>query len=134
MQPNGWSFLRFSKGTSREILKAFDNFNYINGRLTSDDNLVNVPKVEITVILTNNKISALYLDEKFRGSKSHTLVCTQFLCALNVQLGGDLKMSYNAMGKFYHNLLMQALSKSGHKETVDFIKITDLVININNFL
>ena len=43
-------------------------------------------------------------------------------------------MSYNAMGKFYHNLPMQALSKSGHKETVDFIKITDLVININNFL
>ena len=76
MQPNDWSFLRFSKGTSREILKAFDNFNYINGRLTSDDNLVNVPKVEITVILTNNKISALYLDEKFKGSKSHTLVCT----------------------------------------------------------
>ena len=43
-------------------------------------------------------------------------------------------MSYNAMGKFYHNLLMQALSKSGHKETVDFIKITDLVINIKHFL
>lgn len=76
MQPNGWSFLRFSKGTSREILKAFDNFNYINGRLTSDDNLVNVTKVEIPVILTNNKISPLCLDEKFRGSKSHILVCT----------------------------------------------------------
>ena len=43
-------------------------------------------------------------------------------------------MSYNVMSKFYRNLLMQALSKSGHKETVDFIKITDLVININNFL
>ena len=76
MQPNGWSFLRFSKGTSTEKLKAFDNFNYINGRLTSDDNLVNVTKVEIPVILTNNKMSTLYLDEKFRGSKSHTLVCT----------------------------------------------------------
>ena len=47
-----------------------------NGRLTSDDNLVNVTKVEIPVILTNNKMSTLYLDEKFRGSKSHTLVCT----------------------------------------------------------
>ena len=43
-------------------------------------------------------------------------------------------MSYNAMRKFYHNLFMPALSKSGHKETVDFMKITDLVININNFL
>ena len=43
-------------------------------------------------------------------------------------------MSYNVMSKFYRNLLMQALSKPGHKETVDFIKITDLVININNFL
>ena len=31
-------------------------------------------------------------------------------------------MSYNTMSKFYHNLFMQALSKSGHKETVDFIK------------
>ena len=68
MQPNDWSFLRFSKGTSTEILKAFDNFNYINGRLTSDDNFVNVPKVEIPVILTNDKMSTLYLDEKFRRS------------------------------------------------------------------
>ena len=76
MQPNDWSFLRFSKRTSREILKAFANFNYNNGRLTSDDNLVSVPIVEIPVILTNNKISPLYLDEKFRGSKSHNLLCT----------------------------------------------------------
>ena len=68
MQPNDWSFSRFSKGTSTEILKAFDNFNYINGRLTSDDNFVNVPKVEIPVILTNDKMSTLYLDEKFRRS------------------------------------------------------------------
>ena len=68
MQPNDWSFLRFSKGTSTEILKAFDNFNYINGRLTSDDNFVNVPNVEIPVILTNDKMSTLYLDEKFRRS------------------------------------------------------------------
>ena len=68
MQPNDWSFLRFSKGTSTEILKAFDNFNYINGRLTSDDNFVNVPEVEIPVILTNDKMSTLYLDEKFRRS------------------------------------------------------------------
>ena len=43
-------------------------------------------------------------------------------------------MSYNPMSKFYHNLFMPALSKSGHKETVDFMKITDLVIHINNFL
>ena len=42
-------------------------------------------------------------------------------------------MSYNPMSKFY-NLFMPALSKSGHKETVDFMKITDLVIHINNFL
>ena len=49
-------------------------------------------------------------------------------------MGDDLKLSEDAMFKFYQNLLMQALSKSNHKITVNFIKISYLVRNINNFL
>lgn len=47
----------------------------------------------------------------FRGRKSHSLVCTQFLCALSTYLGSDRKVSKDAMTKFYQNLLMQALDK-----------------------
>ena len=77
---------------------------------------------------------SLHLYETFRGSKSHDSVCAQFFCTLNIQLGDDLKISKDAMSKFYHNLLMQTLRKPKHKITVNFIKISYLVININNFL
>ena len=40
------------------------------------------------------------------------LVCVYFLAVLNIHLGGEKIISKNAMSEFYHNLSMQALSKS----------------------
>ena len=40
MQLYGWSFFNFSQSSSREILKAFDYFHFINGRFLADDNLI----------------------------------------------------------------------------------------------
>ena len=84
-------------------------------------------------ILSDNEISPLLFIslQKFRGSKSDALVCTQFLCTLNIQLGVDLKIPEDAMSEFYRNLSIQVLSKSNHKIRVDFTKISDLVKNIN---
>ena len=72
-----------------------------------------------------------YLCERLRGGKSHGLVCTQFLCALNIQLGGDPNLSKDAMSEFYYNLLMQALSKSNHKILLNISETSDLAMNIN---
>ena len=94
MQLNSCSFLKFSKSTSREILKDFDYFSYIDGRFPEDDNLVNEPKDQILdFISTNNETLPPQLFERFRGNKS-ALVCSQFLCAFNIQLG-DLKLLKN---------------------------------------
>ena len=35
--------------------------------------------------------------------------------SLNIQLGGDPNLSKDAMSEFYHNLSLQALSKSNHE-------------------
>lgn len=46
MQLKGWSFvvgLNFSESGSREIMKAFDYFCYINGRFPKDNDLVSAP-------------------------------------------------------------------------------------------
>ena len=94
MQLNSCSFLKFSKSTSREILKDFDYFSYIDGRFPAHDNLVNEPKDRILdFISTNNETLPPQLFERLRGNKS-ALVCTRFLCAFNIQLG-DLKLLKN---------------------------------------
>ena len=71
---------------------------------------------------------ALY--ERFRVGKSHALVCTQFICALNIQLGDDDELSQEAMSEFYQNHLMQALSKSNSEILLNFDEISQLVRNI----
>ena len=71
---------------------------------------------------------ALY--ESFRVGKSHALVCTQSICALNIQLGDDDELSPEATSKFYQNHLMQALSKSNSEILLNFDTISELVRNI----
>lgn len=58
----------------------------------------------------------------------------QFLCALNNYLSGDREVSKDAMTELYHNLLMQALSKSNHEKSLDFNRTTELVKSINSIL
>lgn len=49
-------------------------------------------------------------------------------------LGRDQQISEGAVTKFYHNLSMQALSKSNSKIALDFTRISELVKNINSNL
>ena len=50
---------------------------------------------------------------------------------LNIFLGSDSKISKGAISKFFHNLLMQALSKSDDSVLKKFDSIGLLVKNIN---
>ena len=47
---------------------------------------------------------------------------------------GDQKISKDAITEFYHNVLMQTLSKLNHKITSDFARTSGLVISINSSL
>ena len=135
MQLNDWSFLNFSENDSREKMKPFDYFYYINRRLPTDNNLISAPDEEIPDFLnlwfSDQKIFTLLLYKLFRGTKSYGLVCTQFICALNIYLSKNRQISKDAMAGFYHNLSMQALSKSKYKITLDFTWTSKLVKSIN---
>ena len=54
----------------------------------------------------------LNLYEKFHLENSRGLVCMYFLAVLNIHLGDEKIIPKNAMSDFYHNVSMQALSKS----------------------
>ena len=70
---------------------AFGHFYYINGRFPADNNLINVAKGIIPhFIQTNNEVLPFYLCQKILPGISRCLVLIEFLCAFNVQLGGDL--------------------------------------------
>ena len=73
--------------------------------------------------------AALY--EKFSIGDTRALVCTQFMVALNIFLGGDSKISKDATSGFFHNLLIQALSKSDGRALIKFDRISLLVKYFN---
>ena len=56
------------------------------------------------------------------------------LASLLMYLGGSPSLSQRTMTEFYHNLSIQALSKSGDSVRLKFIAIVDLVKNIAQFL
>ena len=58
----------------------------------------------------------------------------RFLAALNVHLDGNKMISKNAMSEFFHNLSMQALSKSDDTIVIKFDAINRLNKILNDFL
>ena len=84
------------EANGRYFLKAFDYFYYITGHFPTDDNLVTVQKPKISSFIQADKeISPISSYEGFIGDKLHTLVCTDLLYALNIQLLNKL----NYLGK-----------------------------------
>ena len=43
MKLNGWSFVNLSENVSREVMKVFDYFYYVNGRFLTKNNLIGAP-------------------------------------------------------------------------------------------
>lgn len=135
VQLSSWIYLDLAESISREVMKVYDCFYYINGRFPQDDNLITLRKSKIPdFIQADEEIFPIALYKRFRGGKLHALVCTQILCVLNIHLQGNPKLSRNTMSTFYHNLSMQALSKSNSEVLQTFDAISDLVMNINYLL
>ena len=132
---NAFEFLNFQNNyISKELHNTYDFFFYKFGRFPGDLDLVKFPQDKIPKFLkTTDIISPVALYEKFSIGDTWGLVCTQFMAALNLNifLGSDSKISKGAISKFFHNLLMQALSKSDDSVLKKFDSIGLLVKNIN---
>ena len=64
----------------------------------------------------------------FKESKPHGLVFLQFLCALDIFLGGDISLSKEALTALYYNLSFETLSGS---RSISFDKISDLTVDMS---
>lgn len=138
MKLNGPSFLNLSDSIIRKIMKAFNYFYYVNGKFPINNNLSSAPEGKtpdfISARSSNQKMLPRRLCKLLRSAKSHSLVCVQVFCVLNFYLVGDQKIPKDAITEFYHNVLMQTLSKLNHKITSDFARTSGLVKSINSSL
>ena len=71
--------------------------------------------------------------EKFRGSNSHALVATQFICVLNFFLGRKEKTLKNALTELYKNLTVGALT-TPEGGGFSFVGLTEICGKINIML
>ena len=62
------------------------------------------------------------------------LVCVHFLATLHAHLGDDKIISKDAKSESFHNLSMQALSKSGDAILIKFVVINKLNESLNDLL
>lgn len=138
MKLNGPSFLNLSDSIIRKIMKAFNYFYYVNGKFPINNNLSSAPEGKtpdfISARSSNQKMLPRRLCKLLRSAKSHSLVCVQVFCVLNFYLVGDQKISKDAITEFYHNVLMQTLTKLNHKITSDFARTSGLLKSINSSL
>ena len=116
MQLNSRSSLNISERGSREIMKAFNHFHHNDGIFPSNYSLSSKPDkqtanyYQFTIDQSKNIVSLFVI--LLRVTKSHGLVCTQFLCVLNIYLGSNRQISKDAITECYHNLLMHPLNQT----------------------
>ena len=85
-------------------------------------------------IRSNDWISPRSLYETYVGRDMQGITSVQFLAAFNRFLGGNVKLSRNAMNEFFHNLSWQALTNDNDSVQIKFEAITELVKSINFLL
>ena len=81
-----------------------------------------------------NLIPPSELYKRFKSGNTRGLVCVHFLAPLYVHLGGDKMISKSTMSEFFHNLSMQALSKSDDTIVIKFDAIKRLNKSLNDLL
>ena len=77
---------------SVELLRAFEFFSYINGRLPFTNGLLTIPDGDFPKIVGEQKISTKSLYKRFRGTHSHGLSAVPFSAALNLFFASDPKL------------------------------------------
>ena len=121
-----------NESNTSEILQIFDRFFFAFGGFAAFNELAIVPTSDVpSFVQSNNVISPSELYKRYNSGNTRRLVCILFLAALNVHLGGDKMISKNAMYEIFHNLSMQALSKSDDTFVIKFdaINILNQILN-----
>ena len=118
-----------NESNTKEIRHTLDRFFFGFGRFPAINELTTiVPTGNVPSFIGSNDVflhSELY--KKFSSGNARGLVCVHFLVALNVHLRGDKMVSKNARNEFFHNLSMQALSKSDDAILMKFDAINKLI-------
>ena len=85
-----------------EIMSAYSYFYHAFGCFPGKLDLILIPKPDTPAFIkTDEIISPNQLYEKFRSTDAKGLVSVQVLAALNMHLGGDIKLSRKTMTEFY---------------------------------
>ena len=118
-----------------EVLQLFSRYFFIGGTFPTRKNLVYVPEGKTRPFLNaDEKISPFELYKKLSSSQVYGLVSTQFLCALNISVGGEKQLSKYAMSKFLSNLSVQVLNRENDTIQLNFRYLKELCDNIKNLL
>ena len=127
IKANGGGLLPIEQySDSVELLKAFNLFYYINGRLPFTTGLLTIPDSNVPNFVKIQKISIKNLYEHFRGTASHGLVSVPFLSALDLFFVRNNETPKNALSKLYYNLTLQVLSE----EHIDHVSLFDSISNL----
>ena len=114
--------------TATELLMLFDFFYFVNGRFPTTDVHTFIPRADLPMEVNGEELNIKKLYEKSRTTKSHALVSSQFLAALNIFFGGDPELSRRFLTEFYQNMRVGTLSTDG---AFTFDTFTDLSTSIN---
>ena len=118
----------FNLGETNEIschniIDIFCDFSQQHGRFPGSQDLIVVPKPEISYFIKTNKvISTNQLYEKFRSTDARGLVSIQALAALNIYYGRS-----RVWTEFLHNMSHQALNKENDNIFIPFDRTADLI-------
>ena len=111
-----------------ELLILFDYFYFINGRFPTTNEHTFVPRAKLPLEVNGEELNIKNLYEKFRGSDSHGIVCSQILAALFCFFnGGGEKKARKFLSDSYQNGTVGALSTD---HSFQFDAFTDLLISL----
>ena len=117
--------------SDHNILDTFCDFFQNHGRFPGSQELIILPRPEITNFIKTQKIiSTNELYQKFSTTNVRGLVVIQSIAALNIYFGGRLETSKQALAEFLHNMSHQALNKNNDLIVIQFDRTANLIIEV----
>ena len=112
-----------------ELLMLFDYFYFINGRFPTTNEHTFVPRAKLSLEMNGEELNIKKLYEKYRGSDSHGIVCSQFLAALLIFFNEESEeIARNFLTELYQNMMVGALSTDYYFR---FDAFTDLMTTLS---
>ena len=125
-------YLLKNKQNAENTMRTFAEFLFTFGRFPRTiDHLPIIPTRETpSFVKESDIISSSWLYWNFNYGDRRGLVSVHFLAALNIYFGENRALSKDTISEFFHNLSLQALSKSDDSIVVKFDALKNLNKNI----